>query len=283
MAKEIILNMKGYDFTIAFVASKGTYEYFEKTLKNNIEVICGNTIESFDLIMFLDGLEVIDYAKYIELAKECGIGEVRLRNRLVNCASGDGANNPHMHLVSEETKYLITIEADIAVFKTQECDILREIREIFETNENLCVATRIDDYDCWQEKMYFLEHNIGKGIRSVNRVSSHFLAYDTKRCCQYVNSIGGWPLSGMYDTGAEWHNFEDRVGKTFRYPDGPGIGYIDSIPFKVYHCDEKIAEGSPFYKRDIQTRLRVFDERKRECDLLYNQSVHTGAQEEDWK
>ena len=131
--------------------------------------------------------------------------------------------------------------------------------------------------------MYFLEHNIGKGVRSVNRVSSHFLVYDTKRCCQYINSIGGWSLSGMYDTGAEWHNYEDRVGKTFRYPDGPGIGYIDSIPFKVYHCDEKIEEGSPFYKRDIQTRLRVFDERKHECDLLYYQSVHTGAQEEEWK
>lgn len=265
--------MKDYDFTVAFIASKGTYDYFQQTLKHNIEVLCKDTSETYDLIMFLDGLEAIDYERYIELAKRCGIGEVRLRNRSVNCASGDGANNPHMHLVSEETKYLITIEADIAVFKTKEnCDILRGIKDLFERNTNLCVATRIDDYDCWQEKMHFLDHKIGVGIKSVSRVSSHFLAYDTRRCCSYVDSIGGWPLSGMYDTGDMWHNYEDRVGKTFRYPDGPGIGFIDCLPIKVYHCDEKIHEGSPFYKRDLQTRMKVFNQRLDECNRLLQET-----------
>lgn len=273
--------MKDYTFTVAFIASDGTYEYFEKTLKNNIEVLCSNTTESYDLVMFLDGLERIEYGRYIELAKECGIGEVRLRNRTINCASGDGANNPHMHLISEETKYLVTIEADIAVFKTKDCDILRSIRELFEINPNLCVATRIDDYDCWQEKMCFLEHNIGQGLRSVNRVSSHFLVYDTKRCCQFVSSVGGWPLSGMYDTGNTWYNYEDRVGKTFRFPDGPGIGFIDSIPFKVYHCDEKIEVGSPFYKRDLETRLNMFYRRKHECDALYHDYIYTKNRDEN--
>lgn len=261
--------MKDYTFTVAFIASEGTYEYFEKILKNNIEVLCNNTTESYDLVLFFDGLEYIDYNRYIELAKECGIGEVRFRNRSLNCASGDGANNPHMHLICEETKYLVTIEADVAIFKTKECDVLRCIREVFEANSNLCVATRIDDYNCWQEKLVFLDHNIGTNLRSANRVSSHFLAYDTKRFCHYIDSMGGWSLKDFYDTGDTWYNYEDRLSKAFAYPAGPGIGFMDDAPFRVYHCDEKLYEGSPFYKRDYQTRINVFYKRKKECAILY--------------
>ena len=258
-----------YAFTIVFICGGG-YDYFHEILENNIHVLCDNTKESYDLVMFLDGIDNYDYEPYIKLAKKCHIDEVILRSRKNNCATGDPSNNAHMHGFSTKTKYLVTIESDVAIFKIQkDFDILHQIRKTFEMNQNLHLLTRIDDYECWKEKLVFMPKNLCKGIYSVNRVSSHFLIYDTHRCRKiFEKSL--YSLYEFYDDENEWYNYEDMISKLFIYPKGPGIGFLYSFPIRVFHCDEKKYPGSAFYKRDTVTKLRVFEQRKWETLDLRN-------------
>ena len=115
------------NFTIAFICAGG-YEYFHKILENNLNVLCSNTNESYDLKLFLDGIDNYDYNPYIALARKFNIDEVILRSRKNNCATGAPSNNAHMHLFSTKTKYLLTLESDVAIFKTENhFDILNHL------------------------------------------------------------------------------------------------------------------------------------------------------------
>lgn len=256
------------DFSIVFICAGG-YEYFHKILENNIRTLCEDTHEKYDLVLFLDGIENYDYTPYLELGPKYGFDEIRLRSREHHCATGDCSNNSHMQIFSDKTKYLLTFESDVAIFKLDKCfDVLRAVRIAFEKNPSLCIATRMDDYSCWKEKLMFLPQQFTDDIQSVNRVSSHFLAYDTRRCRKWFAAKGCFRLDCFYDNEHDWYNYEDMIGTNFAYPNGPGIGFFRDLPIKVYHCDEKIKEGSAFYKRDLQTRLRVFEQRKAECIRL---------------
>jgi len=254
-----------YKFTISFICGGG-YEYFHKILENNIHVLCDNTNESYDLVLFLDGFENYDCEPYIKLAQKHHFNEIVLRSRKSNCATGDPANNAHIHTFSTKTQYLLTFESDVAIFKTkQDVDILQEIRKLFEANENICLLTKIDDYDCWKEKLVFKPRDLCNGVHSVNRVSSHFLIYETFRCEKIIKN-NSFCLNQFYDSETEWYNYEDMISRLFSEPNGPGIGFCHSLPIKVFHCDEKIDTKSAFYTKDVSTKLKVFEKRK--CDIL---------------
>lgn len=256
------------DFTIAFICHN-EIPLLEKTIPRNIKSLCENTDEKFDIILVMDGVEVFSYQSFIEKAFEYGVNEVRLRSRVKNCATGDSSNNGHFHIFSEKTPYLITLEGDVVLFNLDTSfDILKNIRELFNRHQELCIATRMDDYDCWLWKLERVGQPFEEGVYSVNRVSSHFLVYDTQRFRKYLANKEKITLNSFYDNPESWYNYEDLISVYFAYPNGPGIAFLDSFPMRVYHCDRKIESGSPFYTKDLNNKLFIFHQREKEVELL---------------
>lgn len=250
-------------FSIVFICAGG-YEYFSEILPNNLQTLCENTAETYDVKLFLDGVENYDVNPYIELARQYGIDEVILRSRKNHCATGDPSNNAHVHVFSTQTRYLLTFESDVAIFKTDRtADILYQIRTYFEENDNLYLATRVDDYDEWMEKLVFYPTDLAKGIRSVNRVSSHFLVYDTFRCSDFYKMKKPYSRYDFYDSDSKWYNYEDMISQTFAAPVGPGIGFLNNLPIRVYHCDKKIAPTSNIYTKDPLIKKKIYKFRKK--------------------
>jgi len=220
-----------------------------------------NTKISHDIILVVDGSDIIDSGLVHQRSMEWDIDEVRFRRRKRNCASGDGANNGHFHLLTDKTKYLLTIEGDVAVFlENTDFDILNAYKELFTRHKELVLATKINDYKCWIWKMEKVAKDIEKGVWSVNRVSSHFLVYNMENYRKKFN-FKNFSNQIFYDDGSNFYNYEDFLSKEFAYPNSYGIAYTDSFPFQVFHCDEKITSDSVYYKRDLETRNSVFEKR----------------------
>jgi len=251
-------------FTIGFICHND-FDLLEKTIPQNLHAICKDTKESYDVILVVDGAEGIDPSRFLDSVPRWGIDEVRFRWRLRNCAGGDPSNNGHLHILSNKTPYLLTLEGDVVLFKTDSSfDILAEFRALFERHENLALATCMDDYDCWVWKLKDVGPAFELGVQSVNRLSSHFLVYNTERFCKYF--IGNKRLSPdlFYEDSKGWFNYEDLLSTTFAYPAGPGIAFVKAFPIKVYHCDIKVEPGSVDYTKDLQIKINEFERRKQE-------------------
>ncbi|OED34629.1 hypothetical protein AB832_07085 [Flavobacteriaceae bacterium (ex Bugula neritina AB1)] len=253
------------DFTIAFI-THNELDLISKTIPHNIKTICENTKISHDIIVIVDGYENIDSDKIFRSLKKAGVDEIRFRNRKRNCASGDASNNGHMHLLSDKTKYLLTLEGDVAIFKDKKnFDILEAYKQLFCSYPKLAVATKMNDYKCWKWKLEKAGDDIEPGIWSVNRVSSHFLVYNMER---YLSRIREKKISPniFADDVSNYYNYEDYVSKEYSAPSNFGIAFTDKFPIRVYHCDEKVEPGSEFYRKDPQKKLDIFN-KKREHNL----------------
>jgi hypothetical protein len=256
------------DFTIVFVAH-ANHDIMELTIPQNIEAITAGTRQRFDVVLSIDGYEDCDLDRVLRGARSWGVDEVRLRSRRRNCASGDGANNGHFHHIVERTPYLLTIEEDVVLFRTDPSfDLLTAFRELFERHPQLCVATRMDDSDVWVWQLEDAAPAIEPGVRSVNRVASHFLVYDIARARNHLRSTGQFRLDVFHDTPDDWMNFEDLISYSFAAPSGPGIAFVDDFPIRVYHCDRKIAPGSPHYSKDPAVKVAEFHRRRALMDEL---------------
>jgi hypothetical protein len=132
---------------------------------------------------------------------------------------------------------------------------------VFHMHAHLALATRMDDHQCWAWKLADAGPSLAPGIRSVNRVSSHFLAYDVARVRRQSERLDG---STLYDDGRTWFNYEDWLSAKFAVPRGSGIGFLDRFPIRVFHCDRKRSVGSPFYTGDPAVKLGEFNRRKSE-------------------
>ena len=150
-------------------------------------------------------------------------------------------------------------------FRTGAGDVLDLLAASFDACPDLALATRIDDHDCWQWPLVEVAAPMAPGIRSVNRVASHFLVYDLPRATSVMWAGGGPPADRFHDSPESWFNYEDWLSQTFAAPGGPGIGYLDDLPIAVFHCDEKVAPGASMYRRDLVVRLRIFEQRRLEC------------------
>ena len=252
------------DFTIAYLVH-GDVPLLDRVIPTTLDALCGNTSRSFDLVLVIDGAETAPVTEILERAhSRWGFDEVRIRWRDRHRAAGDQANNVHCHFVSDKSRFLITIEGDVVAFPIRRgVDVLDEIARTFDQCPELALAQRIDDHDCWQWQLADVGPRLAPGVRSVNRVSSHFLIYETTRARAVMSQAGGIPGDRFYDDGNRWFNYEDWLSTTFAQPQGPGIGYLEDLPLRVYHCDRKVAPGSAHYRRDLPTRLAVFQERKR--------------------
>lgn len=252
-------------FKIGFIGHN-EYQLMEEVIPNNIRVLTEGTRESFDIVLVLDGVEDEVPHSFASAMYRCGIDEIRMRKRHRNVAGGDPSNNAHYHLFSDETPYFISAECDIAIFRRDKGDVLRQIRSLFEENPTLPLLFKIDDYTCWAEPLVWLDQNLGAGLRSASRLASHFLAYNTDLFRGKFGRIDG---DVFHDSKESWFNYEDFLSKSLRYPDGPGLGYMTDLPLVVCHCDQKIAPGSPFYKGGEEFKLSEF----RRLQDLYKQAA----------
>ncbi|MGW2540896.1 hypothetical protein ACWC5I_08465 [Kitasatospora sp. NPDC001574] len=253
-------------FTIAYLVHKDV-ELLRRTIPTTLDALCRGTRHPYDLVLVVDGAESAPIDEITELAHSTwGFDEVRLRRRTRHRASGDQANNIHTHFVTDKSRFLITIEGDVVAFRDPNTDdVLAGIADTFDRCPQLALAQRMDDHDCWQWKLEDAGPALSERARSVNRVSSHFLIYDTQRARPVMTASGGIPGDRFHDDGQSWMNYEDWLSHTFAHPRGPGIGYLHQLPLRVFHCDEKTEPGSAHYRRDLATRLRVFAEREHEA------------------
>lgn len=253
------------DFTINIICHSDV-ELLRKTLPHNLENLCARSRRSFDVIMTIDGAETAPIDQLLAVAAENGVDEVRMRNRRRNCASGHASNNGHVHAFSDKTRYLLTLEADVAFFNLDSSfDPLDAFAVFFERHPDRPLLHRMDDYSCWVWQLEKVSPDIEHGVWSVNRVSSHFLVYNTSA----TRRIARFPDLHRYrETMTDWHNVEDEISHRLCEPAGPGIAFPAAWPIRVFHCDRKLHEGSSHYTQDIQIKLAIFQQRITEVSAL---------------
>lgn len=255
------------DFTIAFVCHDGI-DILKKTLPQNINSLCKFTNETYDLLLVIDGVETVNYKPLIDLAFSYGINEVRMRTRVKNCATGDPSNNGHYHLFSNKTKYLISFEEDVALFNLNySFDILHNLKILFENHSDMCLASKMDDHDCWVWKLKNVGVPFEAGYPRVNRVSSHFLVYDTQRCDKMLSISKFKKIDLFFDNGNSWLNYEDFLSKNFAKNSSSMICNLDAFPIKVFHCDSKINKSSPYYTKSKEAKINIFNDIKNQLDV----------------
>ncbi|WP_213451196.1 hypothetical protein [Rhizomonospora bruguierae] len=252
------------DFTIGFLVH-ATVPLLERTIPTTIKTLTAGSKRTFDLVLAIDGAERAPVDELLGLAGRWGFDEVRLRWRSRHVSGGDPSNNGHANWLPGKGRYFIGIDGDVVAFRTGDGDVLDLLAACFDACPGLALATRIDDHDCWQWPLVEVAPPMAPGIRSVNRVASHFLVYDLPRATDVMWSAGGPPADRFHDSPESWFNYEDWLSQTFAAPTGPGIGYLDHLPIAVFHCDEKVAPGASMYSRDLDVRLRVFEQRRAEC------------------
>jgi hypothetical protein len=258
------------EFTINVICHDDV-ELLRRTLPHNVAQLCDGSARSCDLVLTVDGAETAPRAALLEIAEACGIDEVRLRRRRRSRAAGDGSNNGHAHAFSDKTRYLVTLESDIAFFRTDPAfDPLDAFARFFERHPGRPLLHRMDDHDCWVWKLEKIAPDIEPGVWSVNRVSSHFLVYNTAAARQ----VRGYPdLDGYRDGPSAYHNFEDEVSHRFAEPAGPAIAFPAGWPIRVYHCDRKIHPGSAHYSKSTEIKLQVLAQRSAEIASLMDRPV----------
>jgi hypothetical protein len=252
------------DFTITIICH-ADLAILRRTLPINLRSLCESTCRTFDVVLMVDGAETAPLGALLDLAREHGIDEVRLRNRARNCASGDPSNNGNVHALTNRTRYLLTLESDVVLFRTEPSfDILDACAQFFDRHPQLPLLQRMDDHQEWIWKLERVAPDIEAGVWSVNRVSTHFLVYNT----QAVSRLWQPRLGAFHDSHDSWHNVEDDLSKVFAAPGGPGIATPFGWPMRAYHCDRKITPDSVHYCKSPDVKLERLDQREAEMRAL---------------
>lgn len=255
------------DFTITFICHSDL-PLTKLTIAHTIKSLCSYTQLTYDLILIVDNCPLSERSSFIDIYDKLGFSEIRFRSRNHNVSSGDPSNNGHYYAFTTNTPYQITIESDVVVIRKSgdTTDVLQQIKDFFVQYPTVSVAYKIDDFHCWAEKLEFYE-DFSAGIKNASRVSSHFLIYNTNNAqSRFVASAKRTDL--FHDSETAWYNYEDYIGKTFRKSTcEPGIAFLEYLPISVYHCDEKIADGSPFYSKNLSRKIEIFHER------LFNERI----------
>jgi hypothetical protein len=235
-------------------------DLLSRVLPRCLEALTAGTHESYEVVLHCDGTTTEVAALLPALAAEWGVDEVRYRRRARFLASGDPSNNGHRRLFQTRSPYLIVIEGDVVMYRTDPSfDPLRQIRLLFEQHQEVPVLCTVADSWQWSWKLVDLGEPLQTGVRWVNRVSAHFLAYAMGRFIPAVTAFAGWDLDVFIDRDDLSYNWEDlvsHVGTT----GGRRIAFADGWPLQVFHCDRKVNEGSMYHTRDPQVRMAVLDD-----------------------
>lgn len=235
-------------------------EVLERTLPRCLDALTGATRESFEVVVHGDGTPDDIAAHVLAQRGRWGIDELRFRTRERHVASGDASNNGHRRLFGGRARYLVVIEDDVWMHLTEPSfDVLRACRELFERHPDVPVIGKVDDHAVWAWKLDDLGPVIEPGVRSVNRVATHFIVYDLARFVPAATRFGAFEPDVFIDRGDLSYNWEDvvsHVGTT----GGRRIAWPDSWPLNVFHCDRKVADGSMYNTQDPAVKHQVIDE-----------------------
>src|SRR5581483_5044767 len=156
--------------------------------------------------------------------------------------------------------YLIVIEDDVVAYLTEPSfDVLAACRTLFERHPDVPVLSTVDDSYQWSWRLEDRGEPVEPGVRSVNRLSTHLIAYDVDRFSGPARRFGGFDLDVFIDRDDLSYNWEDlvsHVGTT----GGRRIAFPDSWPLRVYHCDRKRESGSIWHTQDPRVKAEVLAE-----------------------
>jgi len=245
-------------FRIAFLFHSGL-DLLKTTLPRCLEALTGGTSQSFEVVLRADGTPADVAEQLPALLDAWGVDELQLRRRRRHLASGDASNNGHRRCFSPRAPYLIVIEDDVVMYRTERSfDVLTACRELFERHPQVPVLSKVNDYDQWSWKLADEGPPIEAGVRSVNRLSTHFIAYDVARFVPVAERFGAWDLDVFIDRPDLSYNWEDlvsHVGTT----GGRRIAFPEAWPLDVFHCDRKVA-GSMYHTQRPEVKAEILAE-----------------------
>jgi hypothetical protein len=249
-------------FRIAFLFHRHL-DLFRVTLPRCLEALTDRTSERFEVVLHCDGTPDDVLAQLWELAAATGVDEVRVHRRDRFVASGDPSNNGHRRLFDGRSRYLLAVEDDVVMYRTDRSfDVLAACRNLFERHSDLVVLSKVNDYSNWSWRLADLGEPIANGVRSTNRLSTHFIAYDLQRFVPVAERFGGFDLDVFIDRSDHSYNWEDlvsHVGTT----GGRRIGFAEGWPIDVFHCDRKVEPGSMYHTQEPAVKAAVLAELER--------------------
>lgn len=246
-------------FQICFLFHKNL-ALFERTLPACIEALTRGSEETYEIVIHCDGTPPEVVPGVIELAEKYGVDEVRLRSRAKYVANGDPSNNGHRRLFDGDAPFRIVVEDDVVMFRSEAAfDVLHGLRTLLERHDDVPVVCKLDDVEKWSWQLIDMVGEIEPGVRSVNRVATHFIAYQVERFRSVADRFGAFDLDVFIDRDDLSYNWEDlvsHVGST----GGRRIAFPEGWPLHVFHCDVKVADGSMYNTQDPEVKVKVLDE-----------------------
>jgi hypothetical protein len=252
-------------FQIVFLFHENL-ELFQRTFSACTKALTA-TNESYEIVIYCDGTPPDVALRLTAVANEWDCDELRFRRRGRFVASGAPGNNAHRRLFSTRAPYLIVIEDDVVLYADDKSfDILAAARELFERHAEVSTISKMDDSDQWVWQLEDVGDELETGVRSVNRVATHFLIYDVRRFASVAARFGAFEADVFVDRNDLSYNWEDlvsHVGTT----GGRRIAFPECWPMSAFHCDRKVEPGSIYHTQDPAVRLAVFEEIQARRDL----------------
>jgi hypothetical protein len=234
-----------------------------KTLPSCLDALTGSTSETFEVVLLADGTPEHVAVQLPQLLDRWGVDELQLRGRQRHVASGDPSNNGHRRFFALRAPYLIVVEDDVVMYRTERSfDVLAACREVFEQNLDVPVLSKVNDYDQWSWKLADAGPEIEPGVRSVNRLSTHFIAYDVSRFVPVAERFGAFDLDVFVDRSDLSYNWEDLVSHVGTTGDRR-IAFPESWPLDVFHCDRKVDPDSIYHTQQPEVKAEILAELER--------------------
>lgn len=231
----------------------------ERTLPACIDALTEGTRQTYEVVVHGDGTPTEVACGLLERQEQWGIDEIRFRSRRRFTASGDRSNNGHRRLFGGRSRYVVVVEDDVLVERVDRSfDPLTAWRYLFEAHAEVVAACAMADHGDWAWALDDVEPPIAPGVRSVNRVATHLVAYDRSRFLPAATRFGAFDLDVFVDREDLSYNWEDlvsHVGTT----GGRRIAWPEGWPLRAHHCDRKAVAGSMHNTQDTRVKQAVLD------------------------
>jgi hypothetical protein len=231
----------------------------ERTLPSCVDALTAGTRQTFEVIVHCDGTPVGVAHELLERQERWDVDEIRFRSRERFTASGDRSNNGHRRLFGGRSRFVVVVEDDVIVQRLDASfDPLTAWRGLFEAHTEVVAACAMADHADWAWALDDVGPPIAPGLRSVNRVATHLVAYDRTRFVPAAARFGAFDLDVFVDREDLSYNWEDlvsHVGTT----GGRRIACPEGWPLQAYHCDRKVAAGSMHNTQDTRVKQAVLD------------------------
>lgn|GEM_PF-3493382 len=231
----------------------------DRTLPVCVAALTAGTRETFEIVVHGDGTPAAVARELLDRQDGWGVDEVRFRSRRRFPAGGDRSNNGHRRLFGGRSRYVVVVEDDVLVeWLDASFDPLTAWRELFEAHPDVVASCAMTDHEDWAWALEDLGPPIARGVRSVNRVATHLIAYDRSRFLPVAHRFGAFDLDVFVDREDLSYSSEDlvsHVGTT----GGRRIAWPEGWPVRAYHCDRKVAAGSIHNTQDTRVKQAVLD------------------------